>query len=271
MKISDKLANSIRTRWPDRAESWLASVGPELGDLARQHSATPKRVIPGRYALIVAATSPDGPVIFRASPDPAASEQATVAEALGRLGVGPTIHLSISSNIGSWTVMDEVVPGTPLADIGPASLDIDELTQPLRVIAGQLAPSRNLPHISDWLRDRLTDDNLSDLPLGEHVAPKAERVRALSILNELTSDVLTGLCHGDASPWNVLAGQDNDWVLIDPRGIQGEEEYDAAVLAYKTERVLSISDAAPKIVAAVSGLDTDRIAAWIFVARAARV
>ncbi|WP_063710153.1 aminoglycoside phosphotransferase family protein [Amycolatopsis sp. ATCC 39116] len=269
MKVPDKLANSVRAQWSNRADTWLTSIGPELDELTRQHSATPQRVLPARYAFVVSATSPRGRLIFRASPDPAALHQATVAEALGRLDVGPKIHVTSSTNTGSWTVMEQVIPGTPLADANPATLDIEALARPLRAMAGQPAPSPDLPLITDWLRDRLTDDNLTELPEGEQVAPKAERAHALELLDDLAADMRPGLCHGDASPWNVLAAPNNRWKLIDPRGMQGEPEYDAAVMAYKLESLLATNTDA-KIVR-VAELDDARTAAWATVARAARV
>ncbi|AIJ26852.1 phosphotransferase [Amycolatopsis methanolica] len=270
MKVPDKLASSVRARWPDRADTWLTSIGPELDELTRQHSATPQRVLPARYAFVVSATSPHGPLIFRASPDPAALDQATVAEALGHLDVGPKIHLTTSTDTGSWTVMEQVIPGTPLADANPATLDIEALARPLRAMAGQPAPSADLPLITDWLRDRLTNDNLTELPVGEQIAPKAERVHALELLDDLAADMRPGLCHGDASPWNILAGPNNHWKLIDPRGMQGEPEYDAAVVAYKLERILHTSHAGA-MVAAASGIRFARVVPWMHIARAARI
>lgn len=270
MKVPDKLANSVRARWHDRADAWLTSVGPELDELTRQHSATPRRVLPARYALVVMATSPRGPLIFRASPDPAALDQATVAEALGRLDIGPKVHLTTTTETGSWTVMEQVIPGIPLADADPATLDIEALARPLRAMAGQPAPSPDLPLITDWLRDRLTDDNLTELPVGEQVAPKAERAHALELLDDLTADMRPGLCHGDASPWNVLTGSNGQWKLIDPRGMQGEAAYDAAVLTYKLMVVLSMPSAAMKV-AEFAEFYSDRAVAWMKVAQAARV
>ncbi|MGI6873929.1 phosphotransferase [Amycolatopsis sp. 3B14] len=270
MRVPDKLANSVRARWSDRADAWLTSIGPELDELTRQHSATPQRVLPARYAFVVSATSPHGPLIFRASPDPAALDQATVAEALGRLDVGPKIHLTSSTDTGSWTVMEQVVPGTPLADADPATLDIEALARPLRAMAGQPAPSPDLPLITDWLRDRLTDDNLTELPVGEQVAPKTERAHALELLNELAADMRPSLCHGDASPWNVLAGPHGQWKLIDPRGMQGEPEYDAAVIAYKFERLLSRPGVGSRMVKH-SDLDRERVSRWEAIACAGRV
>lgn len=270
MKVPEALANSVRARWPDRADAWLNTVGPELDELTRQHSATPQRVLPARYAFVVAATSPNGPLILRASPDPDAPNQAVVAEALGRLDVGPKIYLTTSTDTGSWTVMEQVIPGTPLADVDRASLDFEALARPLRAMVGQRAPSRGLPLITDWLRERLTDDNLTDLPVGEQVAAEAERVQALELLDDLTADMRPALCHGDASPWNILAGPGNHWEFIDPRGMQGEPEYDAAVMAYKLECFLAVADAEVKIARACD-LTLDRITAWTAVSRAARV
>ncbi|MBB4687400.1 phosphotransferase [Amycolatopsis jiangsuensis] len=270
MKVPEVLASSVRARWPDRADAWLTTIGPELDALTRQHSATPQRVLPARYAFVVSATSPSGPLIFRATPDPQALKQAVVAKALGRLDVGPKIHLTTSTDTGSWTVMEQVTPGTPLADADPATLDFDALTRPLRAMVGQPAPSPDLPLITDWLRDRLSDDNLTELPAGEQVAPKAERVRALELLDDLAADMRPGLCHGDASPWNVLTGPGNRWKLIDPRGMQGEPEYDAAVMAYKLNNILS-SSVAELNLGNADRLVLGRIAKWAVVAHASRV
>ncbi|GAA5161205.1 hypothetical protein GCM10023214_26110 [Amycolatopsis dongchuanensis] len=66
-------------------------------------------------------------------------------------------------------------------------------------------PSPDLPLLTDWLRGRLSNDKLTELPAGEQVAPKAERVRALALLDDLAADLRPGVCHGDASPWNARA------------------------------------------------------------------
>ncbi|GAB3572989.1 hypothetical protein GCM10027445_31430 [Amycolatopsis endophytica] len=79
-----------------------------------------------------------------------------------------------------------------------------------------------------------------------------------------------GLCHGDASPWNALAGPNNRWKLIDPRGMQGEPEYDAAVMAYKVGCLLPDPGAQSKIANAAQ-LDQGRLTAWATIVGAARV
>ncbi|MFE0024012.1 phosphotransferase [Amycolatopsis sp. NPDC059021] len=265
-----ELAHSIRTRWPDRADPWLTAVEPELADLCHRHNATPHRILPARYALVVAATTPDHNLILRATPDPDASAQTTVAKALADIDVGPAIHDATTTETGTGTVMDQIMPGTPLADADPTTVALDERThRPLRAIAP--APAECLPSLVSWLRRRLTNSHLADLPPGQTVAPLVERKRALELLDELAADFRPGLCHGDPSPWNVLRGPGGRWTLIDPRGLQGEVEYDAAVMAVKISVVLSSAPDLAVVIADAAELDRDRVRAWETIARAARV
>src|SRR5207248_1731399 len=127
------------------------------------------------------------------------------------------------------------------------------------------------PSIAEWLRDRLLDDHLSDLPPGTERADSTQREYALDVLNELAADIRAELCHGDASPWNILADANGRWLLIDPRGVSGEAEYDAAVMALKiSAAVPSVPDVAG-LIAVAAQLDPQRVRAWQTVAHAARV
>ena len=270
MNVPTQLAQSIRTRWPDRADRWLASVEAELDELCSLYSATPQRVLPARFAFVVSAKTRDHSLIMRATADPEASAQQSVASALAQLGVAPRIHTVWTTATGTWLVMDQVTPGIPLANVDPRTLDLDNLTQPLHAMAGVRAPTDELPLITDWLRNRLLDDHLDDLPPGETTAQPDERKRALDVLNELTVDAHPGLCHGDTSPWNILAGRNGQWMLIDPRGFRGEVEYDAAVMAIKLSTVHSVRNATTQVADAAQ-LDCNRVRAWENVARVARI
>src|SRR5262249_32949176 len=152
-----------------------------------------------------------------------------VACALAKLAAGPAVHEISSGNTGTWTILDQISPGTPLAETDPATNSIDRLTAPLAAIADQPAPVPEIPSIVDWLRIRLEADDLAALAPGTMVAPAGARARALDVLDQLAADYTPKLCHGDASPWNILADQHKGWTLIDPRGMSGEVHYDIAV------------------------------------------
>ncbi|MFD9895245.1 hypothetical protein ACFWY9_38390 [Amycolatopsis sp. NPDC059027] len=132
MKVPAELARSIRTRWPNRADQWLTAVEPELTDLCHRHNATPHRILPARYALVVAARTPDQNLILRATPDPDADAQTTVAKALADIDVDPAIHEATTTETGAWIVMDQVIPGIPLADAAPTTIMLDKSHRPAR-------------------------------------------------------------------------------------------------------------------------------------------
>src|SRR5262249_53421535 len=127
-----------------------------------------------------------------------------------------------------------------------------------------------IPSIVDWLRIRLEDDDLADLAPGTVVAPADARARALDVLDQLAADHTPKLCHGDLSPWNVLADQHKGWSLIDPRGVSGEVHYDIAVLGLKIART---DDPIPVValLARTIGVAPHRAHAWLTVASACRV
>lgn len=91
-----------------------------------------------------------------------------------------------------------------------------------------------LPPLAAWLRSRLDDENLSDLSSGRTPAPRSERQRATAILEDLRAGVSGIVCHGDASSRNILIGPDEQLMLIDPRGVNGDVCYNVAVAAWKT-------------------------------------
>jgi streptomycin 6-kinase len=262
------LAN-IRRRWPDIAESWATHVEAEFRALCGRYQARPRGVLSARYGFVVAVDTPDGPLVLRGSPDPHGRDQAAVAVALADLGVGPQIHETVTTSHGTWTVADRVLPGTPLSKADPANVNPEALFAPLALMQGRPAPLPSMPSVLDWLRDRLRDDQLSDLRPGTVVAPAAERRAALSVLAELVRDHLPALCHGDASSGNIVAGTGGRWIYIDPRGVSGDHVYDAAVLAVRLVPIVG-----PDIVRRIVDLaqvNHDRLKAWMLVAAAARV
>ncbi|MEV0838503.1 aminoglycoside phosphotransferase family protein [Actinocatenispora sera] len=267
LAVPEDVRQQIHRRWPTAGPAWSAVVADELHELLAEHHATHPQVMPARYGLVISANTPTGPLVFRSTPDPDGVHQATVSRALAELDVSPHIHQVHASDTGVWTIMDRITPGIPLGDLtDPPTLDA--IVGMLRPLAGQPAPDANLPSLFDWIRDRLTDDHLNDLPRGRTVAPLPERRQALALTNELARDHIPGLCHGDTSPWNILTG--DRLYLIDPRGVSGELAYDAAIIAVKAARDRPI-DQTIRTISAALGLDSHRVAAWTTVAAAARV
>lgn len=261
---------AVRLRWPTIGPAWCDRVERELAELCERYSAHPVRVMRSRYGLVVEVSADDRPLVFRSSPDPAGGHQARVAMKLAELGVGPEVHEYIETDTGSWLVLERIFPGTPLGDADPSQLDLASIATSLSLLAGQPAPGDGLPSLGGWLRQRLLDDALTDLAPGQAPAPLVERQHALGVLADLEASGSEGLCHGDASPWNLLLGRDGRTVLIDPRGIVGEAAYDMAVVALKARRVVP-STISIRALTKETDISPARVSAWVGVARAARV
>jgi streptomycin 6-kinase len=190
--------------------------------------------------------------------------------ALADLGVGPTVHEVIETPTGTWTVAQRIFPGTPVGDMNPTDIDLETIGSSLGPLVGQPAPSPNMPTLTDWLRTRLTDDGLTDLAPGRQLASLAERQQALAILDNLETSRVDGLCHGDASPRNLLVNDDRRLMLIDPRGLAGEPAFDLAVIALKAADAVPLAVSTTHLARKV-GVDPERVRAWIQVADVARV
>ncbi|MEU4564891.1 phosphotransferase [Actinoplanes sp. NPDC023936] len=266
---ADVLAN-VRRRWPGAAESWAAQAETQLREICERYRATPREVLSARYGFVVAVDTADGPLVIRSSPDPHGSDQAAVAVALAELSIAPRVHEAFSTEHGTWSVLDRVLPGTPLSRADPVTVTPHALFAPLAAMADQPPPVAGMPSILDWLRDRLEDDHLADLRPGTTVASVDERRDALEVLADLTCDHTPALCHGDASSGNILAYAPSRWMFIDPRGMTGEHSYDVAVLALRVSAVFSSPDLTD-LIAALAQTDNERLRAWMKIAQAARV
>ncbi|MEC3974579.1 tyrosine-type recombinase/integrase [Amycolatopsis sp. H20-H5] len=252
------VARAVCTRWAERGEEWVSSTDDEFAELCRSYQAQPRNVMTARYGLVVSVETATGLLIMKSTPDPAGALQARAAQRLALLGAGPVVHQVVESASGTWTVMDQVQPGTRVGQ----SASLDELANVLRPLAGALQ-SHEFPPISSWLRDRLMNGGKQDLPPGVEAASSQERDRALPILEQLVTDESHALCHGDPSSGNVLRGE-HGLVLIDPRAVSGDREYDAAVLALKSGH--PVGELARRL-----QVDVSRAEAWGVVAVAARV
>lgn len=269
-QVSPEIAGAVTQRWPEVGALWCSRVGGELGKLCARYGATPVGVMPARFGLVVAVEAAGASLVMRASPDPNGFLQGCTAQALAGLGVAPKVHEVQVTKTGTWMVLDRVVPGTPLMRVPASTKIMGAIAAMLEPLRAQPIPAPGMPSIQRWLRDRLEDDNLSDLMPGRCLAPIKQRETALSVLDELAVDVGEGLCHGDASSRNLLLNGGSKMMLVDPRGMKGDVAYDAAVIALKSTQYslppINVGELSRRI-----GVDVERVRAWMQIADVARV
>ncbi len=255
------------SRWQREGEAWLASVEDELLEICARYGAEPLNVFEARYSFVVEVATERGALVLRSSPDPAGRFQAAAAQSLAQVGAGPKIYEIIDSPVGTWTVSERVTPGTTLGGYPFPLAAVGEL---LSRLVGAAPPMEEMPTLSEWLRGRLEDDELSDLAPGRDVAPKRHREHALELLADLGSGSGDGLCHGDASPGNLIIDRSGRPVFIDPRGVKGDAAYDVAVVALKTSSSAELGVRVAQL-AKRAGVPLERVVPWVAIADAARV
>lgn len=267
--VPTPVANAVVQRWPERGPQWLDAVEHELRRLCARYTAQPEQILTARYGYVVATAGAHGKLVMRASADPNGDHQAKVAAAFGKTSVGPQVHEIISTDTGTWTVMDRIEPGNSFSEAPPSDDVLDSLADTLSRMSRATAPE-GLPRLTDWLHHRLTDDNLQDLPPGRTPAPRDDRDAAVQVLDALSRDASGDLGHGDLSPGNLLNHNNGQFLLIDPRGYDGNLNYDVAVLSLKTPQYGAPNEVAANLSKRLQ-LDLDAVLRWQSVARAARV
>ncbi|WP_169514765.1 phosphotransferase [Actinomadura atramentaria] len=264
--VPPEVIEAASLRWPNLVGPWQRDVLGDLDRICARYRARPVRVFDARYAFVVEIEGPDGPLVARTSPDPASLHQAAVSRRLAELGIGPELVDVIETPTSVWTLASRIEPGNTLSG---RSVPLEALVTVFRAMKDQPAPA-GTPRLTDWLLSRLRDDNLTDLAPGRTPAPADDRERACRLLDQLGSNAADMLCHGDASPNNLLADEAGQLVLIDPRGVSGDAAYDVAVAAWKTASNELPTTRASDL-ARLAGLNPRRVRTWLKIADVARV
>lgn len=155
-----------------------------------------------------------------------------------------------------------------------ASTDLESLSPDRAVqVAGRLLRRLAIPAPA-WARSlrRESESLRSDLPGRWQRAgrpfPRSLLERACRTIDDLAPDTADLLVDVDLHYRNVLAGQREPWLVIDPKVVAGDPEYAAAALlwqpftAIRTRRDL---DRMLSILTEAARLDAQKARAWTFV------
>jgi streptomycin 6-kinase len=219
------------------------------------------------YNYVAAGVRSDGQEIILKAGVPN-KELTTEIEALRFLdGQGAVALLEADASRGIL-LLERLLPGTPLSQV----TDDEQATAIAAEVMGQLwrpAPaSTQFPTVADWgrglqrLRQRF--DGGSG-PFPDDLVTTAERLYA----ELLQSSGQAVLLHGDLHHDNILAAERHPWLVIDPKGVIGEREYEiGAFVRNPFPRFLSLPDVGGLLqrrldqFSATLGFDRQRLHAW---------
>lgn len=166
-------------------------------------------------------------------------------------------------------LIDRVSPGMELSDLG----DDDEATRVVCRIIQELRRSapenHNFPTLAYWAkafgRYKAAFDQNGPLPMAHVNLAEAY----FNELNASTDDEV--LLHGDLHHFNVLQGENNQWVAIDPKGVIGDYAFETARFLHNPyphfliqDDLKSHIDRRVSIVCDMLGFDRQKVLIWGF-------
>jgi streptomycin 6-kinase len=262
--IPAAFAQSTIDREGSAGEAWLAELPGIIEDLLSQWECVADGpVMHGQVGVIVPVGSAAGPAVLKVSfPHPGnVHEPDAYAAWEGRGAV-----LLYERDDEHFAMLLERVQPSTLWELG----DGDQIV----TVAGRLssrlsvATTADLPRLADqadsWEEELRR--GAADFP---GAVPGVALAAALAVVDELGRDQPEMLVHGDFHPHNILRGEREPWLAVDPKGYVGDPAYDGATLLKPRALALIEAEDLTKalrhelaVFAEAAGLDPERVRRW---------
>jgi streptomycin 6-kinase len=229
------------------AELWDLRVGEPFADVFE--------------ALVLPATRPDGTGVVLKLPF-VGRENEHEARALARWDGNGVVRLLAYDAERAALLLERCRPGTPLSDVDPArALDVlIELLPRLWKPADE--PFRHLADEAAWWSSTLIPDwEAAGRPFERRLVDAA-----LDAIDQLLSSVPSEqvLVNQDLHPGNVLRAEREPWLVIDPKPLVGEREFNVVPIVRSFELGHRRTDVRRRLDRLTSelGLDRERARLW---------
>lgn len=259
----ERLTARLVGRFGPQVAQWCAAVPELLARLAsRWGLVLGGPLLDGASSVTLRCRWPDGtPAVLKIGPErELLAEQAVMLGWFAPSGRVPAV-LALDAAEGAM-VLEEVVPGTPVAELPPPGPG--PWAELMAALHG-VAPAATTPRL---LRGRMEEAfarvgrRLAEPAVGARLDAAAWD-RALGRCERLLdTETTTVLLHGDLHPGNVLdGGAGRGLVAIDPKACAGDPCFDAVDFVVAGAGWEGV-EARCAGVAAAYGLDPDRLHAW---------
>ncbi len=257
------LQENIAHIFGQKGKDWLQSLPVIMQQLATHWGLS--NLIPldnlSYHYVIKALKEPNTPVVIKVGCDLALTEQ-EIKTLRHFANHGCIQLLDVHSDLNAL-LLEQAIPGKPLNDIHPNTLDDYASVAKQLFSAPQPITNSFLP-ISHWLRAL---DNADDIIIPRELLNKAITLKK-HLLQTADDNIIL---HGDLHRDNILQHR-NKWIAIDPKGIVGERAFDVAAFDFITSFELENNNDIENLfknrihlLAHTLNLNEDRLRAWVFV------
>lgn len=270
--IPDALARNVVAAWGADGARWLAELPATLRELARDWDLTPGPAYELSYHYVAAVTCGDGtPAVLKLGVPGAGGSLAEEAPALAAFGGRGAVRLLRVALDRGALLLERVTPGWRARDLVPAR-DAEATSVAVAVMRRLHVP----PPPGCAIRAVVTQAAAFDRYLrayGPAGPLPAELVaRAGGLMRELSASATERVVlHGDLHHDNILRGEREPWLAIDPHGLVGDPGYEVGSLLFNPDpddRDAALTALVPGRVeqlAAELAMPIERVVAWGFV------
>jgi streptomycin 6-kinase len=256
IEVPAAFAQATISREGEAGRAWIASLPAIADELLQRWSCVPDGPLLHGAVGIVLPVRPSA-VIKLSFPHPGNIHEPDAFDAWNGRGA---VRLYDRDDARFAMLLERARPGT-LADVADHDQAIGILGQLSRRLA--VAAPVGLPRLRDqvvgWEAEILADA----AELG-HPLPRRVLDAAIAAMREL--DHPETVVHGDLHDANVLAGEREPWLAIDPKGCVGDPAYDAFTVLH-SPRLLFTSDHRRwlDLYCEAAGIDRERARRWALV------
>jgi streptomycin 6-kinase len=271
--IPPDLAGTVVAVWGEAGRAWLAGLPALLAEVCTAWELEPEPEPAFEMSLhwVGPVTRSDGSAAVLKVGVPDDGHLAVEAAALRAYGGRGAVRLLAHDGARGAHLLERADPGTPARALVPHD-DAAALAALLSVRralhAAPVPPDGVLPPLSDL--GRSFDGYLRRFP-SDGPLPRRLVVRAGRLFGELcASSPESVVLHGDLHHDNVLTGDREPWLAIDPHGVIGDPGYEIGALLYNPlalddPAMLDLVPGRLEHIVAEAGLPRDRVVAWCFV------
>jgi streptomycin 6-kinase len=254
--VPDAFARATALREGEAGRAWLRELPGIAVDLLQRWSCVPDGpIMHGAVGIVLPVRCDDRPAVIKLSfPHPGNVDQPDAFVAWDGCGA---VRLYDRDDARFAMLLERAGPGT-LADVADNDKAVAVLGELSRRLA--VAAPAGLPR----LRDQVAGWESEILVAEADVLPRRILDAAIAALREL--DHPETMVHGDIHDANVLAGEREPWLAIDPKGVVGDPAYDAFTVIHSPRLLLTSGHRrALDIFCEAAGIDRERARRWALV------
>jgi streptomycin 6-kinase len=267
LSLPDDFRSKVISRWKEKGQHWLDNLPDVVDRCATQWQLTVGRPVDGlSFNYVAAATTADGrEVILKVgNPEDDLSGEVRALRAFRDKRVAKLLQ---SDGALRALLLEKIYPGTSLASV--QSKDDEEATRIVAELIRDLPTT--VPAEGSFGTYVAWTDALRRVP--KDFPELAMVTKAAKLVRELEeTKTQEKLLHGDLHHHNIMLGEMDRWVAIDPKGVVGDPAAEAGRMLHNpragflaTDHPEQRAERRIEILADVTGLSGERLKKWGFV------